>query len=69
MPTAQYLLVYNTTSVTRGHRLKFIVPYSRTDILRHYFFPSAIRLWNPLPQPTATVPTLKVLKGEFARAL
>ena len=67
IPAAQYL--HNTTSVTRGHGLKFIVPYSRTDIMRHSFFPSAIRLWNQLPQPTATASTLEAFKEELAKAL
>ena len=67
IPGEQYL--HTTTSVTRGHGLKFIVPYCRTDLLRHSFFPSAIRLWNQLPKPAATAPTLEAFKGELARAL
>jgi len=31
---------------TRGHSLKFVVPFCRLDIYRHTFFPSGIRLWK-----------------------
>ena len=38
------------TAVTRGHQCRFMVPCSRADTLRMAFFPSAIRLWNQLPE-------------------
>ena len=34
---------------TRGHDAKLLVPFARTDVYKHSFFPSAIRLWNSLP--------------------
>ena len=61
IPAQQYL--HPATSATRGHGLRYIVPYTRTDILRHSFFPSAIRLWNQLPQQLVTAPTLEAFKG------
>jgi len=39
---------------TRGHSLKFVVPFCRLDIYRHSFFPSGFRLWNALPEHIAT---------------
>ena len=65
IPGNQYL--HTTTSVTRGHGLRFIVPFTRTDAMRHSFFPSAIRLWNQLPEPVATASTLEAFKRELTR--
>ena len=41
-------------SSTRGDSLWYIVPYCRTDVYLHSFFPSGIRLWNQLPEPIAS---------------
>ena len=38
-----------STRFTRGHDQKFILPQSRIDIYKFYFFPDSIRLWNNLP--------------------
>ena len=67
IPGEQYL--HTATSATRGHGLKFIVPNCRTDLFRHSFFPSAIRLWNQLPGTVATAPTLEAFKGGLARVV
>jgi len=43
--------LHTTSSVARGHIARFLVPYARTSIYRHSFFPGSIRIWNSLPQP------------------
>ena len=35
---------------TRGHSKRFIQPMTRIDSYLYSFFPSAIKLWNSLPQ-------------------
>jgi hypothetical protein len=44
---------------TRGHQLKYLVPFCRIAIYQHSFFPSGIRLWNSLPEHLATATTLE----------
>ena len=34
----------------RGHNQKFRTPYCQTEIMKNTFYPSAISLWNSLPQ-------------------
>ena len=58
-----------STLSTRGHSLKFLVPFCRLDIYRHSFFPSGIRLWNSLPECIATVDSLEAFKGALANML
>jgi len=53
------------SSTTRGHNLRFIVPFCSTDYLRHSFFPSPVRLWNTLPEHTASAPSLEAFKGRL----
>jgi len=38
---------------TRGHSLKFMLPYCWTDVYRFSFFPSGIRLWNQCRKPSS----------------
>jgi len=56
IPASRFL--HPSTLTTRGHTLRFVVPYCRTDVYRHTFFPSGIRLWNQLPEGIATAQTL-----------
>ena len=51
---------------TRGHTLRYLVPYCRTDVYRCSFFPTGIRLWNQLPEAIATAPTLESFKARLA---
>lgn len=51
---------------TRGHSVRFLVPYCRIDAYRCSFFPSGIRLWNQLPESIVTAPTLETFKGGLA---
>ena len=47
---------------TRGHQLKLRVPHARTDVYKHSFFPSAVRLWNSLDQASITATTVPAFK-------
>ena len=49
-----------------GHR--FQVPFCRTDVFKFSFFPSAIRLWNQLPNNLATAASLEVFRRGLADA-
>jgi hypothetical protein len=40
-----------------------IVPYIRTIVHKESFFPSTIRLWNPLPEATAAALDLNLDRG------
>ena len=37
-------------STVRGHNERFLIPFARTQVYRHSFFPDTIRIWNGLPQ-------------------
>ena len=68
IPTEQHLHPQGT-AVTRGYQSRFMVLYSRTDTHRTAFFPSAIRLWNQLPESLVNVSSLDVLKTGIVAAL
>ena len=48
---------------TRGHQAKLMVPYARTDIYRHSFFPSTIKLWNTLHQDSISACSLEAFSA------
>ena len=56
-----------TTRNTRGQENKLIVPYSRTDVMKHSFFPSAIRIWNGLPPSAPTATTIDGFRAIIER--
>lgn len=62
IPSQVYLTPVITTT-TRGHSMRFIVPHSRIKIHQYSFFPSAIRLWNTLPDTLVVLPTLEAFKA------
>ena len=41
---------YATSNNTRGHSLRYLVPYCHTETYSNSFFPSGICLWNQLPE-------------------
>ena len=47
----------------RGHGKKFLNPSCRTNILKHSFFPSAIRLWNEAPAEAVNASTPQAFKS------
>ncbi|MCG8078976.1 MAG: hypothetical protein JAY75_22405, partial [Candidatus Thiodiazotropha taylori] len=65
IPASLYLHPANV-SLQRRRNVCFLVPFCRTDMYRHSFFPVAIRLWNQLPAPIATAETLDSFKAGLA---
>ncbi|MCG8035359.1 MAG: hypothetical protein JAZ03_24705 [Candidatus Thiodiazotropha taylori] len=55
-----------TSSSTRGHPLRYMVPFCRTDVFLYSFFPSGIRLWNQLPESVVMSETLEDFKRGLA---
>ena len=61
IPMAQFF--HHLTLGGHGYGHRYHVPYCRTDVQKHSFFPSAIRLWNQLPVHLATASSLEAFKG------
>ena len=59
--------LHYASTTTRGHSSRFIVPYCRTDSLTYSFFPSAVRLWNVIPEHQASAPSLEAFKERLTR--
>ena len=51
---------------TRGHTLRYTIPFCRTDVYRYSFFPAEIRLLNQLPKHVVTAQTLDSFKAGLA---
>ena len=49
-------------AATRGHQLRYRVPYCRTLAYKESFFPSAIRLWNAAPAYITAADSLETFK-------
>jgi len=45
-----FLISSSNDHNTRGHRMRFLQPMIRVDSYKFSFFPSAIKIWNSLPQ-------------------
>ena len=61
IPTDHLSLVQ---SYTRQHS-NFFIPYCRTDLYRHSFYMSSIRLWNALPELSRNSPSLAAFKSSL----
>jgi len=62
--SSPFLHLQNTS--TRGHSMRDIQPYCRTQTLRESFFPTAIYIWNNLPVTLVVTPTPKAFKTSLA---
>ena len=51
-----------TALTTRGHSLRYYLPFCRTDVYKHSFFPSGIRSWNQLPEEVASAQSLDAFR-------
>ena len=60
-PVASLLALRNSS--TRGHKLQLQVFHSRKDTYLHYYFQSAIQLWNSVPTGAPWVVTLPVFRS------
>lgn len=47
---------------TRGHSKRFLIPRSRTSLMKDTFFPNTIRLWNGLPENVVSSPSIDIFK-------
>ena len=60
IPAAQYLHPATFMHI-RGHSQRYMLPFCRTGVNRHSFFPAGIRLWNQLqsmsPPPRSCNPS------------
>ena len=61
IPAAQYF--HPLTLGGHGYGYRFHVPFCRIDTKKFSFVPSAIRLWNQLPEHLATAVGLEAFKG------
>ena len=52
------------TLMMRGHTQKYLVPFARTVVYQHSFFPDGIRLWNALPQQLVDSSSLDCFRGQ-----
>ena len=52
---------------TRGHHLRFLVPFARTTAYYSSFFPQAARLWNNLPSDVVSANNLASFKLHFSK--
>ena len=50
IPVNPFLTSISTVHSTRGHNMRFMQPMTRIDSYMYSFFPSAIKIWNDLPQ-------------------
>ena len=49
-------------SCTRGHSHRYYIPPIRTETYLHSFLPSAIKLWNNLPQSLTEISNINNFK-------
>ena len=60
------LCLHPSALSTRGHTLRYMIPYCRTDVYRNSCFPSAVRLWQYLSETIVAAPTLDDFKMGLA---
>ena len=65
IPSHTYLVPRGASLPTRGHDIRFLLPYSRIQSHQQSFFPSAIRLWNDLPSAAVNATTLDGFKDSI----
>ena len=61
-----HLTPVTSTYHLRGHSMKFQKPAARIDSYLHSFFPSAIKIWNALPDDVITSTNLNQFKTKLA---
>ena len=54
-----------TTRITRGHSAKLQQLVAKRGYVMHSFFPSAIKLWNSLPDVVVSQPTIDNFKEKL----
>ena len=56
-------------SCTRGHSHRYYIPPVRTETYLHSFLPSAIKLWNNLPQSLTETSNINNFKLQLEHCL
>ena len=53
------------TATRSSHERNLSVPYARTDVYKHSFFPSTVSLWNKLPETIKETQSLDTFKSRI----
>ena len=53
-------------SLHKGHTARFQRPFTRVDTYRFSFIPSAIKIWNSLPQDLINCTNINIFKQKLA---
>jgi hypothetical protein len=61
------ILLTPASNQNRGHSNRFILPYARTQPYKYSFFPSAVKIWNKLPEDIINKPTLEAFKSALLK--
>ena len=66
IPTDDILKPATSNYCLRGHSMKLLQPNTRVDSYLHSFFPSAIKIWNNLPNNLVTCSSVDQFKVRLA---
>ena len=66
VPSNTLLKPATSDHYTRGHTAKFQRPFTRVDSYRYSFIPSAIKIWNSLPQDLINCTNINLFKQKLA---
>jgi len=58
-------LLQSASTVTRGHPLKFKHLQAHVNAFKHSFYPSAIKIWNSLPNEAVLFSSLEQFKDKL----
>ena len=61
-----YLIPIATSNITRGHHERFLQPPTTINSYLNSFFPSAIKIWNFLPNDTIESININQFKQSLA---
>ena len=53
------------TRASRGHNMRFAIPRLTVNTHLYSFFPSAIRIWNQLPDSTVSAQSLETFRDQL----
>ena len=56
-----------STAPSRGHTNKYLLPYARTQVFKYSFFPSAIKIWNAIPEEVINQETIEAFKRSIQK--
>ena len=65
IPAAEHL--QQASLRTRGHHLRFVVPFAHTTVYYSSFFPQAVRLWNSLSSDVVSANNLASFRLQLSK--